>query len=270
MEKRDNISELEEKDSELDPVVGEGMEENEETADTPVGECTSREVVEDLSDENEDFLEELTLDTDEASEKDSDTDEDEPEEDEPEEGDKKTAAEILAAVSRVGIIPSNEEENKRDVESSEDSFVSAGEDGEVVTTDEPEEETPADDTPDREISAADIDAELDADEASEAEELSDEEEIVEAEELSDIQPTEMTEDEILPDPAVYDTVRFVVKDLEEDGRVSCPCGTPRCELRFCDSGIQVYCESCGATHTFLVTSPSVSEELLSLDSLTLN
>ena len=93
---------------------------------------------------------------------------------------------------------------------------------------------------------------------------------LEAEELSDIQPTEMSEDEILPDPAVYDTVRFVVKDLEEDGRVSCPCGTPRCELRFCDGGIQVYCESCGATHTFLVTSPSVSEELLSLDSLTLN
>jgi len=192
MEKRDNISELEEKDSELDPVVGEGMEENEETTDTPVGECTSQEVAEDLSDEDEDFLEELTLDTDEASEKDSDTDEDEPEED-----DKKTAAEILAAVSRVGIIPSNEEENKRDVESSEDSFVSAGEDGEVVTTDEPEEETVADDTPDREISIADIDAELDADEASEAEELSDEEEIVEAEELSDEE--EIVEDEELPD-----------------------------------------------------------------------
>ena len=93
---------------------------------------------------------------------------------------------------------------------------------------------------------------------------------LEAEELSDIQPTEMNEDEILPDPAVYDTVRFVVKDLEEDGRVICPCGAPKCELRFCDGGIQVYCESCGATHTFLVTSPSVSEELLSLDSLTLN
>ena len=200
MEKRDNISELEEKDSELDPVVGEGMEENEETIDTPIGECTSKEVVEDLSDENEDFLEELTLDTDEASEKDSDTDEDEPEEDEPEEDDKKTAAEILAAVSRVGIIPSNEEENKRDVESSEDSFVSAGEDGEVVTTDEPEEETPADDTPDREISAADIDAELDADEASEAEELSDEEEIVEDEEFPDDEDVHEDEEELDEEP----------------------------------------------------------------------
>ena len=92
---------------------------------------------------------------------------------------------------------------------------------------------------------------------------------LEAEELSDIQPTEMNEDEILPDPAVYDTLRFVVKDLEEEGRISCPCGHPRTELRFCDGGIQVYCEECGASHTFLVTTPSLSEEFLSLDSLEL-
>ncbi len=92
---------------------------------------------------------------------------------------------------------------------------------------------------------------------------------LEAEELSDIQPKDMTEDEILPDPAVYDTLRFVVKDLEEEGRVSCPCGKARCELRFCDGGLQVYCDSCGASHTFLVTTPSLSEEFLSLDSIEL-
>ena len=42
---------------------------------------------------------------------------------------------------------------------------------------------------------------------------------LEAENLSDIQPEDMSDDEIPPDPAIYDTLRFVVKDLEEDGRI---------------------------------------------------
>ena len=92
---------------------------------------------------------------------------------------------------------------------------------------------------------------------------------LEAEELSDIQPQDMNEDEILPDPAVYDTVRFIVKDLEAEGKVDCPCHDGTYELRFCDEGIQVYCEKCGATYTFHATSPSVTEEYLSLDSITL-
>ena len=91
----------------------------------------------------------------------------------------------------------------------------------------------------------------------------------EAEELSDIQPEEMGDDEILPDPAVYDTLRFVVKDLEEEGRVKCLCNNGKYDLRFVDGGLQVWCENCGATHTFRVTSPTLSEEYLSLDSLQL-
>lgn len=91
----------------------------------------------------------------------------------------------------------------------------------------------------------------------------------EAEELSDIQPQEMNDDEILPDPAVYDTVRFIVKDLEADGKVDCPCHDGKYELRFCDEGVQVYCERCGATYTFRATTPSVTEEYLSLDHITL-
>ena len=91
----------------------------------------------------------------------------------------------------------------------------------------------------------------------------------EADELSDIQPQEMNDDEILPDPAVYDTVRFIVKDLEAEGKVDCPCHDGKFELRFCDEGIQVYCERCGATYTFHATSPSVTEEYLSLDHITL-
>lgn len=92
---------------------------------------------------------------------------------------------------------------------------------------------------------------------------------LEAEELSDIQPQDMSEDEILPDPAVYDTLRFIVKDLEDEGRVKCLCDNGKYDLRFVDGGLQVYCESCGAAHTFFVTSPTLSEEYLTLDSLEL-
>lgn len=102
-----------------------------------------------------------------------------------------------------------------------------------------------------------------------AEELSALMKNLEAEELSDIQPQDMNDAEILPDPAVYDTLRFVVKDLEADGRLHCPCGEGPYDLRFTEGGMQVWCESCGASLDFNVTSPSMAEEYLSLDSITL-
>lgn len=92
---------------------------------------------------------------------------------------------------------------------------------------------------------------------------------LEAEELSDIQPQDMAEAEILPDPAVYDTIRFVLKDLEEEGRVKCPCQDGKYDLRFIDGGIQVYCENCGASHDFSATSPTLAEEYLGIDEIIL-
>lgn len=92
---------------------------------------------------------------------------------------------------------------------------------------------------------------------------------LEAEELSDIQPEDMPEAEILPDPAVYDTLRFVVKDLEAEGKVKCPCGKGPYDLRFTDIGLQVWCDSCGASYDFSATSPTMAEEYLDLDKIEL-
>ena len=92
---------------------------------------------------------------------------------------------------------------------------------------------------------------------------------LEAEELADIQPQDMNEGEILPDPAVYDTLRFVVKDLEAEGKVKCPCGGGSYDLRFIDGGMQIYCEVCGATKDLSVTSPTIAEEYLGLDEIIL-
>ena len=92
---------------------------------------------------------------------------------------------------------------------------------------------------------------------------------LEAESVKDIQPTDMDEDEILPDPAVYDTVRFLVKELEADGKIDCPCKRGSYEVRFSPGGIDVYCPDCEALHTFNVESVAASEEYLAIDRLTL-
>ena len=93
---------------------------------------------------------------------------------------------------------------------------------------------------------------------------------LEAEELSDIQPQDVDEEEVLPDPTVYDTIRFLVKELEYDGGIECPCGDGEYDLRFCREGIQVYCNKCGATYTFDTRAESASEEYLSLDHIKLS
>lgn len=92
---------------------------------------------------------------------------------------------------------------------------------------------------------------------------------LEAEDLSDIQPTDMSDDEVPPDPAVYDIIKFLIKDLEDGGQISCPCGDGEYDLRFTDGGIQVYCEKCGATYTFNATTPTMAEEYLSVDEIKL-
>lgn len=92
---------------------------------------------------------------------------------------------------------------------------------------------------------------------------------LEADDISDIQPTEMNDEEILPDPAVYDTIRFLVKDLEEEGAIKCLCDEGKYDLRFTSEGVQVYCENCGASFDFKAMSPTMAEEYLSLDSLKL-
>ncbi len=92
---------------------------------------------------------------------------------------------------------------------------------------------------------------------------------LEAEVLSDIQPQDMPDEEILPDPAAYDTIRFIVKDLEEEGRVFCPCKNGEYDLRFCDDGIEVYCKRCGASYKFSAESAAMSELYLDIDEIRL-
>lgn len=91
----------------------------------------------------------------------------------------------------------------------------------------------------------------------------------EAESVADIQPQDVGEDSMPPDPAIYDTLNFIVRDLEAEGEVHCPCGKGPYDLRFTDDGMQVYCDSCGASYDFYARSVSVAEEYIPLTSITL-
>ena len=93
---------------------------------------------------------------------------------------------------------------------------------------------------------------------------------LEAEELKDIQPQDVDEEDILPNPTVYDAIRFLVKELEADGKIDCPCHSGSYDLRFCKEGIQVYCPDCGTTYTFNTEAVAASEEYLEIDSLFLS
>ena len=90
-----------------------------------------------------------------------------------------------------------------------------------------------------------------------------------AEALDEIQPMDMDEDEVLPDATVYDLIRFIVKDLEAEGRIDCPCHSGSYDLRFAPGGIQAYCPECGATYLFSCESAAAAEEYIKIPQIDL-
>lgn len=90
-----------------------------------------------------------------------------------------------------------------------------------------------------------------------------------AETLDEIQPMEMDEDDILPDASVYDTIRLLIKDMEDEGTIDCPCHSGCYDLRYAPGGIQVFCPDCGAAYFFNCISQASCEEYLSLRELKL-
>ncbi len=92
---------------------------------------------------------------------------------------------------------------------------------------------------------------------------------LELESAADLQPEDMSDAEILPDASVYDLIRLVLKELEADGCVECPCHNGPYDLRYTDTGIQAYCDECGATYDFNISSSAVVHSYLELDKITL-
>ena len=92
----------------------------------------------------------------------------------------------------------------------------------------------------------------------------------EAESLEDIQPMDVDTAEAAPDPAIYDTLNFVVRDLDDAGKVTCPCKKGPYELRFTDTGMQLSCGGCGATYDFHAMSGAGAEMYLDISEIKLS
>ncbi len=88
--------------------------------------------------------------------------------------------------------------------------------------------------------------------------------------ISEMQPEDMDPDEVLPDARIYDIVRYVVKELEAEGAIDCPCHGGEYDIAVTDRGIAVYCPACRASHIFRTESVSAAEDFLSLDHLSLS
>ena len=92
----------------------------------------------------------------------------------------------------------------------------------------------------------------------------------EADDVKDIQPADLGEADNPPDPAIYDVLNFVMRDLEDAGAIKCPCKNGPYNLRFTDDGAEIYCESCGASYEFKAKTGAMAETYLSIDSVTLS
>ncbi len=71
------------------------------------------------------------------------------------------------------------------------------------------------------------------------------------------------------DPQVYDVVNFVVRDLEEEGKIHCFCGDGEGDYRvmIVDGAIRVICARCGAMKEFPADSIASANDFLNADSL---
>ncbi len=76
-------------------------------------------------------------------------------------------------------------------------------------------------------------------------------------------------EEELPDAQIYDIVRFVVRELEADGAIDCPCHGGQYDFEVVENGIRVFCPDCDAEYIFPADSVAAAQEFLHCDSLKL-
>ncbi len=79
------------------------------------------------------------------------------------------------------------------------------------------------------------------------------------------------EDELLPDPQVFEIVMFVIHDLEAEGKIACRCenGEGDYDAEVMDGGVRVFCRNCGAEHVVPTDSLIGAYDFLNCESLTL-
>ncbi len=77
------------------------------------------------------------------------------------------------------------------------------------------------------------------------------------------------EDAFIPDAQIYDIVRFLVKELEADGNIHCPCESGLYEMEMTSEGVRVFCPECKASFLFATNSLTAAQDFLACDRLEL-
>ncbi len=77
-------------------------------------------------------------------------------------------------------------------------------------------------------------------------------------------------EEIVTDPQVLEVVLFVIRDLDEEGKIYCRCaeGEEReYDAEITEKGVRVSCRRCGASHTVSASSITEAQAFLNCDAL---
>ena len=61
----------------------------------------------------------------------------------------------------------------------------------------------------------------------------------------------------------------MVRELEADGKIDCPCHNGEYEIELTENGVRVFCVNCEGEYFFPVSSVEAAQDFLSCDSLTL-
>ena len=75
--------------------------------------------------------------------------------------------------------------------------------------------------------------------------------------------------EEMPDAQVYDIVRFIVKELEEENAIRCNCSEGDYDIELFDDSVCVYCKNCGAKTFVSTASLAEAQAFLEIDELKL-
>jgi len=71
------------------------------------------------------------------------------------------------------------------------------------------------------------------------------------------------------DPAIFDTVMFVIRDLMESGDISCCCDDGDYDVAISDDHVKVFCRSCGAAKDIPTDSELAAQAFLEVTHLKL-
>ena len=77
-------------------------------------------------------------------------------------------------------------------------------------------------------------------------------------------------EEAVSDPQVQQIVLFVIRDLDEEGKIFCKCppdGEHEYDAEILPQGVRVTCKKCGASHVVPTNSMTEAHEFLNCDAL---